>query len=336
MALQQLLCGVTVMITIFSKGCVSQSLGCGVAPLNTRIVGGQDAAPGSWPWQASLNSDGFPFCGGSLINNQWVLTAAHCIVGSQEEITVYLGRYNQSGPNVNEVSRTVARYACHPSYDTLTLDNDICLLMLSAPVNFTNYIQPICLAAEGSTFHNGTSSWVTGWGDTVENGFSSAETLQEVNIPIVGNKQCQCYHSFTITENMICAGIKAGGKDSCQGDSGGPMMSKDGARWVQSGVVSFGDGCARPKSPGAYARVSQYEEWIKNVTSSNKPSFVTFTSEGADSDSNFTCPTPRPTLPPFRTTTDDESIFGGGDNVMAHFTSLFVLFLSLYVLVGFA
>uniref|UniRef100_A0A3B4UQ15 Trypsin II-P29-like n=1 Tax=Seriola dumerili TaxID=41447 RepID=A0A3B4UQ15_SERDU len=274
MALQQLLCGVTVMITIFSKG-------CGVAPLNTRIVGGQDAAPGSWPWQASLNSDGFPFCGGSLINNQWVLTAAHCIVGSQEEITVYLGRYNQSGPNVNEVSRTVARYACHPSYDTLTLDNDICLLMLSAPVNFTNYIQPICLAAEGSTFHNGTSSWVTGWGDTVENGkLTDPETLQEVNIPIVGNKQCQCYHSFTITENMICAGIKAGGKDSCQGDSGGPMMSKDGARWVQSGVVSFGDGCARPKSPGAYARVSQYEEWIKNVTSSNKPSFVTFTSEG--------------------------------------------------------
>ncbi|XP_071315858.1 chymotrypsin-like protease CTRL-1 [Trachinotus anak] len=337
MVLLQYLCGLTVMITILSKGCESQDLGCGVAFLNTRIVGGQDASPGSWPWQASLTRDGRHFCGGSLISSQWVMTAAHCIKSPEDNITVFLGRYNQSGQNVNEMSRTVAQITCHPLYGSLTLDNineydnDICLLKLSTPVRFTDYIGPICLASATSTFYNGTDSWVTGWGRLQEFG-PTANTLQEVEVPVIGNKECQCYNGGFITKNMICAGLKAGGKDSCQGDSGGPMMSKDGFRWVQSGIVSFGQGCARPGKPGVYARVSRYQEWISNITGSNKPTFVTFTSEGVDPDRSFTCRGPV-TSPPIRVTTDDESIFSGGENVIAHFTSLFVLVLTCYVLV---
>ncbi|KAG7221468.1 hypothetical protein INR49_002443 [Caranx melampygus] len=335
MALLQLLCALTVTITILFQGCESQILECGRADLNSRIVGGEDAPEGNWPWQASLSSRGSAFCGGSLINDQWVLTAAHCISPSQE-LDVILGRQNQTGSNPNEVSVRVMESMCHPDYNPDTFDNDICLLRLSSPVTFTDYIQPVCLAAEDSTFYNGTSSWVTGWGALEESGPTS-NTLQEVNVPIIGNNQCQCDYSgmFTITDNMICAGLREGGKDSCQGDSGGPMVSVSDSRWVQSGVVSFGEGCAQPGFPGVYARVSRYESWIYEVTNTDRPIFVTFSSDvDTDTDIDSTCagPTPTPTyFPPFPT---DDSIFGAGENVVAHFTSIFLLVLSVFVLVG--
>ncbi|KAK2832949.1 hypothetical protein Q5P01_016838 [Channa striata] len=264
------------------------------APLNTRIVGGQEASPGSWPWQVSLHKSGTQFCGGSLISDQWVLTAAHCFTStsSTADLRVYLGRQSQAGPNPNEVSLTVTQIIRHPKYDSLTTDNDICLLKLSSPVTFTNYIQPVCLAASGSTFFNGTDSWVTGWGN-VGTGVSlpSPQTLMEVEVPVVGNRQCNCdYGVGSITDNMMCAGLSAGGKDSCQGDSGGPMVSKQSGRWIQSGVVSFGNGCAKPNFPGVYTRVSQYQSWINSVITSNQPGFITFTSTGTDGDLSVTCP----------------------------------------------
>uniref|UniRef100_A0A3Q0R813 Peptidase S1 domain-containing protein n=1 Tax=Amphilophus citrinellus TaxID=61819 RepID=A0A3Q0R813_AMPCI len=124
---------------------------CGTALKNNRILGGQDATSGSWPWYAVL----YNYFGGTLITDQWVLTAA-----SIAPPDVYLGRYNLSGLNPNEVNRTVEKVICHPNYTFWTYENDICLLKLSAPVNFTDYIRPICLASENSTFNNDTSSWL--------------------------------------------------------------------------------------------------------------------------------------------------------------------------------
>uniref|UniRef100_A0A8C4HNR2 Peptidase S1 domain-containing protein n=1 Tax=Dicentrarchus labrax TaxID=13489 RepID=A0A8C4HNR2_DICLA len=236
---------------------------CGTVPLSTRIVGGEDAPAGSWPWQVSLQIFGSHVCGGSLINREWVMSAAH-FCGSA--ILVSLGRQNLQGINPNEVSRTVARILLHPNYDSNTNDNDIALLRLSSPVKFTDYIRPVCLAASDSVFNNGTDSWVTGWG-AVKEGVSLPfpETLQEVEVPVLGNRQCNCLNGVgTVTDNMICAGVLAGGKDSCQGDSGGPMVNKQGSAWVQSGVVSFGFGCARPNLPGVYSRVSTYQSWINS------------------------------------------------------------------------
>uniref|UniRef100_A0AAR2J0T0 Peptidase S1 domain-containing protein n=1 Tax=Pygocentrus nattereri TaxID=42514 RepID=A0AAR2J0T0_PYGNA len=262
---------------------------CGVAPLNTKIVGGQDASPGSWPWQVSLQTNDFHFCGGSLINSNWVLTAAHCFA----RLTVYLGDQSLSNQtsNPNVVSRSVSQLIIHPNYSSSTHDSDLALLKLSSSVTFTNYITPICLAAAGSKFFNGTLTWVTGWGNTADGvSLPSPKTLLEVQIPVVGNRKCNCLYGVgDITDNMVCAGLLAGGKDSCQGDSGGPLVSKQSGVWVQAGIVSFGIGCAQPNYPGLYTRVSQYQDWINQQITSNQPGFVTFTSTGTDGDLNVSC-----------------------------------------------
>ncbi|XP_051994638.1 polyserase-2-like isoform X2 [Xyrauchen texanus] len=208
--------------------------------------------------------------------------------------TVYLGRESQEQSNLNEVSRSVSQVITHPQYDESTHDNDMSLLHLSSPVNFTAYVKPVCLAAEGSTFNNGSDMWVTGWGDISSSvSLPSPQNLQDVRVPVVGNRQCDClYRNAQITDNMMCAGLLEGGKDSCQGDSGGPMVIKQGSVWIQAGVVSWGYGCALPQYPGVYARVSNYQSWISGYTTTNEAGFISFTSSFPEEDENVTCSTP--------------------------------------------
>uniref|UniRef100_A0A8C9UXY4 Zgc:100868 n=1 Tax=Scleropages formosus TaxID=113540 RepID=A0A8C9UXY4_SCLFO len=253
-----------------------------VSPLNTKIVGGQNAAPGSWPWQVSMRYQGSHVCGGSLINNRWVLSAAHCFALIRYELqdaTMKRWSSTQQGTNPNSVSVSVSKITVNPNYNGNTNNNDLALVQLSSTINFSDYIQPICLAATGSTFYNGTETWVSGWGNIQSGGEC------EMQVPVVGNGKCNClYGPGSITDNMLCAGLLAGGKDSCQGDSGGPLVVKRGSVWVQAGIVSFGNGCAEPSYPGVYTRVSRYQSWISSVITSNLPGFVTYFSSGTNSD----------------------------------------------------
>ncbi|XP_034047179.1 transmembrane protease serine 9-like [Thalassophryne amazonica] len=289
------------LLTLLIQGSHAQIGVCGMSTVNARIVGGQNALAGSWPWQASLQTPTI-FCGGSLINKRWVLTAAHCTSGTTAgEWTVHLGRLLQQGSNPNEVSRSVTQIIQHPGYVSGTFDNDISLLQLSVDVNFTAYILPVCLAASGSTFNAGTDTYVTGWGKISETvSLPSPQNLQEVKVPIVGPRTCKCdYGASVITSNMICAGFQEGGKDACQGDSGGPLVIKNNTVWVQAGIVSFGEGCAEPNFPGVYTRVSVYETWIKSYITSDQPGFIIYTSTGTDSDLSVSCNG----VPPLPTTT---------------------------------
>ncbi|XP_048842411.1 prostasin-like isoform X4 [Brienomyrus brachyistius] len=293
----------------------AQSNVCGQAPLNTRIVGGQNAPVGSWPWQASLHWNGQHVCGGSLINNMWVLSAAHCFLSTGTNgWNIYLGLQEQFASNPNEQTRTLSLIITHPQYSGFTHDNDLALLKLSSNVNFTNYIQPVCLAASSSTFYTGTETWITGWGNVGwDVNLPSPGILQEVQVPVVGNKKCNClYGQGIITANMMCAGLLAGGKDSCQGDSGGPLVVKQGSVWIQAGIVSFGYKCAKPNYPGVYTRVSQYQAWINSVITTNQPGFVTFTSSGTNSDScsSFPSITSIPTTTPTTTPTTAKRVCG--------------------------
>ncbi|XP_019962015.2 trypsin-like [Paralichthys olivaceus] len=280
MEVKLLVCAVLLLVFMVS-GNHAQLDVCGTAPLNTKIVGGEDAPAGSWPWQVSLHTSAH-FCGGSLINSQWILTAAHCFSSdSTFGLLVYLGRDTQQSLNPNEESRTVSQVIRHPDYNENSNDNDIALLKLSSTVDFTSYIRPVCLASADSVFPTGTNCWVTGWG-TINSGVSlpSPQRLQEVQVPVVSQSTCREAYS-QLTSNMICAGLSEGGKDSCQGDSGGPLVSKNDSKWVLAGVVSFGNGCAEPDFPGVYTRVSEYESWIKSQISSDQPGFVSFTGSGA-------------------------------------------------------
>ncbi|XP_077386677.1 polyserase-2-like [Festucalex cinctus] len=285
-----------VLLLLFTE-CGAQIDVCGQVKAQTRIVGGAVASPGDWPWQVSLHTFGRHFCGASLINNQWLLSAAHCFA-RPKPVKAFLGRQSQEGSNPNEEFRRITRIIIHANYNPHTLDNDVALLKLSSPVNFTDFIRPVCLAAQNSTFFTGTESWVTGWGDIDwEVPLPSPQNLMEVEVPVVGNRQCNRDYNpkNTITDNMICAGLRKGGKDACRGDSGGPMVSKQGSQWLLSGVVSFGRGCAEPEKPGVYARVSRYQDWISNRTSGTPlPGFVTFTSEGTDPDLQVSWTDPRP------------------------------------------
>uniref|UniRef100_A0A669EFR4 Uncharacterized protein n=1 Tax=Oreochromis niloticus TaxID=8128 RepID=A0A669EFR4_ORENI len=298
---------------------------------------------GSGPWQVSINHNGQFWCGGSLITNQWVLTAASCISHNLTE--VHLSCHTQSDLTSGEVSLTVEDIICHPAFNNSTYENDICLLKLSAPVTFTDYIQPICLASQNSTFYNGTSSWVTDFSETGNSSFPNI--LQEVNAPVVGNNECQCYYEGdkAITENMICAMLQAR-KDSCQGNPGGPLMTKTGFAWVQSGVVSTDDGCAQPVRPAVFTRVSEYQNWISDTVTGMKPNFVTFTSPGTDNDLYFTCPTLSPPTVPttvpttvpstvLTTSSTDDSVFDSGENLthFTHFASLCLFAVLLHVVV---
>uniref|UniRef100_A0A8C5E4E9 Peptidase S1 domain-containing protein n=1 Tax=Gouania willdenowi TaxID=441366 RepID=A0A8C5E4E9_GOUWI len=257
-----------------------------LASLNTRIVGGENAPEGAWPWQASFHFNNNHFCGGSLINSQWVLSAAHCFESnpSMVNLRVYLGRQSQQLANINEVVREVSQIILHPDYDNTPSNNDIALIQMSSTVTFTDYIRPVCLAAQDSVFEAGLIVWVTGWG-TIRTGVSLPfpQTLQEVDVPIVSNAECVGSYN-TLTNNMLCAGQE--GKDSCQGDSGGPLVVKSGSLWLEAGVVSFGRGCALAEFPGVYARVSQYQSWVSEQVGSDKPGFLLFNSSTLGSDAS--------------------------------------------------
>jgi secreted trypsin-like serine protease len=228
------------------------------------IIGGVESQPGAWPGTVALYIGGGQACGGALVGDSWVLTAGHCVNPSSATggITkVVINRHKLSSSEGE--TRTVDRAIRHQGY--ANLDNDLALLHLSTPSTapkaklLSSSQVTTAVAADDSVT-------VVGWGNTREGGAQS-DVLREVAVPVIANTQCKSMPRYErVTDNMICAGLVAGSKDSCQGDSGGPLFQKIEDQWVEVGLVSWGIGCARPNAPGVYTRLGNYLGWMFEKT----------------------------------------------------------------------
>ncbi|XP_068113933.1 trypsin-like [Hyperolius riggenbachi] len=234
-------------------------LGAAAALDDDKIVGGYTCGKNSVPYQVSLNS-GYHFCGGSLINSLWVVSAAHCYKAS---VQVRLGEHNIATTEGTEQFINSAKSIRHASYNSRTLDNDIWLIKLASAATINSYVKAIGIAS--ATSAAGTSCLISGWGNTLSSGTNMPSLLQCVDAPILTSAQCSNAYPGEITGNMICVGYLEGGKDSCQGDSGGPVVCNGQLQ----GIVSWGYGCALRNYPGVYTRVSNYNSWISSTVAAN-------------------------------------------------------------------
>ncbi|KAE8287318.1 Coagulation factor IX [Larimichthys crocea] len=244
-----------------------------------RIVGGNEAKPGEIPWQVVLMCPSAtlgraqPFCGGSLLTELWVITAAHCLTQAETAKQNFFVRVGEHDLNINEGPERdhgVAEKIFHPYYNSTesVYNHDIALLKLTTPVELSNQRRPICLGPKDfieDLLRASETSMVSGWGRIKFLGIEATK-LQKLEVPYVERTVCKQSSRDHITRFMFCAGFRDQLKDSCQGDSGGPHASLYKGTWFLTGIVSWGEECAKDGKYGVYTRVSKYSRWISQTT----------------------------------------------------------------------
>lgn len=230
---------------------------------------------GSLPWMVMLTENGVQSCGGSIITDRLVLTAAHCFEDPDsldpKRWRAFVGKHHLQYQDLFEQEHTINQIIMHEGYNQETVANDIAILVLDVHVMFNGYVMPICLPAFslGALLshhaHSHVYGLVAGWGDTRED--HPQYVLNQVSLPIQSDRVCGAhnwYGSAFLPQTTFCAGYEQGGRDACIGDSGGPFVIKNhNGLWVQVGITSWGYDCALPRLPGIYTDVTMYITWIK-------------------------------------------------------------------------
>merc|ERR1712121_599358 len=233
-----------------------------------RIVGGEEATPHSYPWMAALFVDDKWFCGGTLISDEWVLTAAHCASGASEMV-VMLGAHNvREASEEGRLELTTRDFFTHPKWSQFTLHNDLALVHVPEKVTFNDKIKPVCLPghSEAGTAWAHEQALATGWGKPTDSATSISPVLRQVDVETITNLACLVEFPNIIGGHVICIS-GAHGKSTCNGDSGGPLYLVNGGVHKQIGITSFGSslGCEIGFHAG-FTRTSSYLEWIETET----------------------------------------------------------------------
>lgn len=255
----------------YTKGFIDTSDVCGVSGVSSRITGGSESAPHKYPWMAALfmhQGSNTYFCGGTILNEEWILTAGHCVDGF-DAIDVFLGAHNvREASEEGRLEFAAADFFAHPEYNPSTIKNDIGLIRLPQAINFTDNIRPICLPSHSEEDEKfaGLDTPASGWGKPTDDATAISPVLREVVAHTITNLICKL-ELFTVTATNICISGKDG-KSTCNGDSGGPLHTfTDDGRYKQIGITSFGlvFGCEKGFH-AAFTRTSKYLQFIETHT----------------------------------------------------------------------
>ncbi|XP_077991627.1 chymotrypsinogen B-like [Glandiceps talaboti] len=274
-------------------GCPDNSVGCGIPeiepvltpPPSTNVIGGYEAVPGSWPWMVSLMESFEQTCGGSILNDHWVITAASCVFqynSNPQVFDVISGNHDLDDNDPFEKSHDVSEIFVHPDYSPLKDEYNFALLRVRGKIVFNDAATlDICRPNRGDLFPGATEVWATGWGDTVGDGSARSRVLRQNNMTVYSQADCNEPDRYdgAVTDSLLCAGSST--VDTCEGDEGGPLMwyrpvqdaenpNPDDERWYLIGITGDrGDGCGTPDLFGLYGRVASAIDWIEEIMQNN-------------------------------------------------------------------